>query len=163
VVYKYMLIWYLLISFQFSQAQNTSLNFSLEDLNGKNRMLSEFTDKGPVYINFWALWCQPCRAELKTMQAIYEKYSEKGFTLLAISIDTPRSLAKVKSFFSSQNFTMPCLLDPNSKVFEKLNGQSLPYSILIDKSGKIAKTRTGYLPGDEKFIEQDIVKILQNE
>ncbi len=163
MVYKYFAIAFLIAASQLTNAQNQLINFSLEDLNGKNRTLAEFLEKGPVYINFWALWCQPCRAELKTMQAIYEKYSEKGFTLLAISIDTPRSLAKVKSFFASQNFTMPCLLDPNSKVFEKLNGQSLPYSILIDKSGKIVKTRTGYLPGDEKFIEQDIVKLLQSE
>lgn len=134
-------------------------NLSAEDLNGNLVKLSQYKNK-ILYISFWALWCQPCRAELKVLQDIFEEYKQKEVYFVGINIDTPKSLAKVKAFCSSQKITFPILLDPNSQLLNALNGQALPYSLLVDKEGKIVKIRTGYQTGDEKFIKDDINTLL---
>jgi len=142
-------------------AQSKSLpDFTLESIEGERISLYNLLKTGPVYINFWALWCVPCRSELKVLQSIYEQFKDKSITILAINIDTPRSSSKVKSFISSQKYSFPVLLDPNSEVFQKFGGTSLPFSILVDKNGKIVKTRNSFVPGDEKEIIKDIENVI---
>ncbi len=137
------------------------IDFTANDISGKKVRFSEEIKKGPVYVGFWALWCAPCKAEIKILQALSDKYDSLGLTILAINIDSPKSMSKVKSFVISHKLTLKVLLDPNSIIFEKLNGQVLPYSILFSKEGKIQSIRTSYIPGDEKEIEADILSLLE--
>ncbi len=138
-------------------------DFKLESINGEKVSLYELLKEGPVYLNFWAIWCAPCRAELKVLNQIYEQYKLKGLKLLAINIDSPKSMAKVKSFVASQKFSFDVLLDPNSEVFQKFNGKNLPYSLLINQKGEIVKIRNSYVPGDEKEIIKDWENILSKK
>lgn len=136
-------------------------NFKLESISGEKVSLYEQLNKGPVYLNFWAMWCVPCRAELKALQSIYETYKDRGISIITINIDSPRSSSKVKSFISGQKYTFPVLLDLNQEVFKKFNGTNLPYSLLIDRKGKIIKIRNSYLPNDERDIIKDIESVLE--
>ncbi len=143
--------------------QEPVIDFSLEDLNGEIRALSEFLGKGPVLLDFWATWCVPCKTEMPYLQAIYEKYSDKGFTLLAISEDTPRSQSRVKPFIMSKRFTFPVLLDPNGDVLKRYQGNTLPFQALLDSKGRIIEVHQGYTPGDEKILESKIAELLETE
>ncbi|MCK7522962.1 MAG: TlpA family protein disulfide reductase [Ignavibacteriales bacterium] len=116
-----------------------------------------------LLINFWASWCQPCKAEMKHLKNIYEKYKSTGFTIVGINQDSPKSLSKVKSFISSNMINYPIVLDPNNQIFQKYNGQVMPYSILVNPKGEIAFKHTGYLPGDEVKLEEEITKLLSVE
>jgi peroxiredoxin len=151
---------FLLIPNLYSQSKSVP-DFKLETITGERVTLYELLKSGPVYINFWAMWCVPCRTELKAIQQIYDQFRDKGVSVVTINIDSPRSNSKVKSFISGQKYTFPVLLDPNQEVFKKLNGNSLPYSLLIDRDGNIRKVRNSYLPGDEKEITKDIQSILK--
>lgn len=153
-----------LIFFSFLNAQNLiNSKIKLEDLSGETYQLSSFIGKAPVYINFWALWCVPCRSELKPLNAIYEKFKDKGFEVLSINIDNVKSTSKVSSFIASQKISFKVFLDPESKIFKFFNGENIPFSILVDKEGNVKKVRTGYLPGDEKKIEEEIELLLKEE
>jgi cytochrome c biogenesis protein CcmG/thiol:disulfide interchange protein DsbE len=136
-------------------------DFKLETISGEKISLYELLKSGPVYINFWAMWCVPCRAELKALQQIYDEFKFRGVNVISINIDSPRSTSKVKSFIAGQKYAFPVLLDPNQEVFKKLNGYNLPYSLLIDRDGKLVKVRNSYLPGDEKEIKKDIETLLK--
>jgi len=136
-------------------------DFKLETISGEKISLYELLKSGPVYINFWAMWCVPCRAELKAVQQIYDEFKFRGVNVISINIDSPRSTSKVKSFIAGQKYTFPVLLDPNQEVFKKLNGYNLPYSLLIDRDGKLVKVRNSYLPGDDKEIKKDIETLLK--
>lgn len=156
----YLILSFLFITNIYSQPKLIP-DFRLESISGEKVSLYELLRTGPVYINFWAMWCVPCRAELKALQQIYDEFKYKGVNVISINIDTPRSTSKVKSFIAGQKYTFPVLLDPNQEVFKKLNGYNLPYSLLIDRDGKLVKVRNSYLPGDEREIKKDIQSLIK--
>ena len=145
-------------------AQGSSItSLTLEELDGSTTKLSEYLRNGSVYVSFWALWCEPCKQELRALKSFAKEHADDPFTVLAVNQDSPKSLAKVKAYVKSQGYPFPVILDPNTQVFQAFNGQNLPFSVLIDKSGKIVSTRTGYLPGDEKEIQKDILKLISKD
>ncbi|MEW6194929.1 MAG: TlpA disulfide reductase family protein [Bacteroidota bacterium] len=150
-------IFLLLVSI--STAQSVS-ELKIETLNNKKINVKEHYQKGVLLINFWASWCQPCKSELPHLNRIYEKYKNKGFSIIGINQDSPKSVAKVRSFVASQNIKFPIAIDPNFEIFNKFNGQVLPYNLLIDSNGEIVYRHTGYVPGDEKKLEEEIVELL---
>jgi len=145
-------------------AQSNSItSLALDELDGTVSKLSDYLRNGPVHITFWALWCVPCKEELRALKSFAKEHADDPFTILAVNQDSPKSLAKVKAYVKSQGYSFPVILDPNTQVFQAFNGQNLPFSVLIDQSGKVVSTRTGYLPGDEKEIERDILKLITKE
>lgn len=148
------------IIFYVSVYSQNNIDFRAETLENKEIKLSEVYENSPTLVSFWALWCKPCRAEIRHLENLFNIYKEKGFTIVGINQDTPRSLAKVKSFVSSHNVTFPIVLDPNQEIFQKFNGQSIPLSVLFNKKGEVVYTHLGYLPGDEIELEEAIKKAL---
>ncbi len=145
------------VSGSFAQSYN---DFTLRDLDGNDVTLSKLLEKGPVLISFWATWCAPCKDEMKKLQPIYEKYKDRGFTYLAVNQDNQKSVSKVKSYISANGYTFPVVLDLEKAIFEAYSGIGMPYSLLIDTDKKIVAKHLGYVPGDEKKIEQEIVEAL---
>ncbi|MBS4028566.1 MAG: TlpA family protein disulfide reductase [Ignavibacteriales bacterium] len=136
------------------------IDFSVTTLSDEEIQLSQLYAKGPTLVTFWALWCEPCKSEMRSLQSLFEKYSEQGFSLLTINEDSPKSAAKVSSYIASQNYSFPVVLDPNGELLQLVNGQSVPFAILFDTGGKIVHQRIGYLHGDEKELEKEIVKLI---
>jgi cytochrome c biogenesis protein CcmG/thiol:disulfide interchange protein DsbE len=140
-------------------AQN-KVDFTVSTVDNREIELSEFYTKGPLLVSFWALWCEPCKVEMRVLKTLYKKYKDKGFTILGINQDSPKSVSKVRSYISSQKINFPIALDPNGQYLQKLNGQSIPYSLLFNKEGEIVYKNVGYLPGDEVKLEKEIQKLL---
>lgn len=144
-------------NFAQEKLEGTAPNFGLENLEGDVFELSEFVGKGPVLLSFWATWCKPCVEELKAYNKIYLAFKEQGFTLVAISVDSERSISKVKPYISSMGYEFPVLLDPNSDVARLYYARQVPYTVMIDKDGNILFSHIGYSWGDEIKVEE-IVK-----
>ena len=156
----------------FTRAQDlTKLDFHLRDIGGKERSFQELLrsvrgtgeqpKKGAIIISFWALWCEPCKQEMKALKPAFERLKDKNVHYLAINTDNPKSTAKVKQYVTTQALPYEHWLDPNSEVFKKLNGQSMPYSMVVDQDGKLIAKRTGFIAGDEKEIEADLAKTVE--
>lgn len=148
------------ISFSARYQAQDKIEFSAETITNEEMIFSEIYKQGPTLVNFWALWCKPCRAEMRHLQAIYEKYEDNGFTILGINQDSPRSMAKVRAFVSSHNLNFPIVTDPNQEIFQQFNGQSIPLNVLYNQKGEVVYTHVGYLPGDEIKLEEEIRKVL---
>jgi peroxiredoxin len=160
--FTFLLITIITLSAQDKELKGKSaINFKLESIEGKQIELSDLIGKGPILINFWATWCKPCVEEMTELNKIYEEMKDKGFTLLAISIDNEKTIAKVKPFIKSRGYNFTVLFDKNSDVARKYYAQQIPYSILIDKMGKIIYTHTGFMKGDEKKLKEKIVSLFQ--
>src|SRR5271169_3796221 len=95
----------------------------LRDLQGK-----------VVLVNFWATWCPPCRKEMPDLEALYDKYKDQGFLVLAISGE---EAAKVGPFIADRKISYPVLLDPGRKVNEQLYVQGIPKSFVYNREGKM--------------------------
>jgi len=149
------------VAFGNTISKGQTYDFELPDLNGNNVHLHSLLEKGPVFISFWAMWCLPCKEEMRVFNEIYKKYRDSGFVYIAINQDNTKSSAKVKAYIESKGYDFPVLLDTELRVFEAYGGQSLPFSLLLDRKGNIEKTYTGYLPGDEQKLEADIVKVIR--
>ena len=138
----------------------TKINFSISTINNKKTELDKLYSKGPVLVSFWALWCEPCKEEMRHLNQIYKRYKDRGFTILGINQDSPKSVSKVRAYVASHNIDFPIALDPDFQYLQKMNGQSIPYSILFDTSGNIVYKNVGYLPGDEIKLEAKIMKLI---
>lgn len=137
-------------------------DFTLKDLSGQARTLSRAYRDKVVLIDFWATWCVPCVKELPYLQGLQDRYGARGLEVLAISIDGPDRLAAVASFVGRYGYTLPVLLDPRSEVIALFDPQLiLPFTILLDRSGRIRFVHQGYSPGDERLIETEIGKALE--
>lgn len=148
----------LIVSFSIS-AQD-KVNFTVSTIDNNKIELSKLYTKGPLLVNFWALWCEPCKVEMRVLKDLYKKYKDEGFTILGINQDSPKSVSKVRSYISSQRINFPVALDPNSQYLQRLNGRSIPYSLLFNRAGEIVYKSVGYLPGDEVELEKEIQKLL---
>ena len=140
-------------------------DFALKNLDGKKVELKKVLEEAPVLISFWATWCKPCIKELNELQKVYNKYREKGFEILAIDVDGPRSIGKVKPMVTGLKWDFPVLWDKSKNIYRKYHVLGIPHTVLIDKSGKIRYTHTTYRPGDEEVIKKKIEELLdeQNE
>jgi peroxiredoxin len=111
-----------------------SLDFTLQDLDGKSWSLRQLTGK-VVVVNFWATWCPPCRKEMPDLDAIHRQFSDKGLVILAISDEESE---KVKPFLAEHPVSYPVLLDPGRKVNDLFVVRGIPKTFVYDRSGRLA-------------------------
>ena len=135
-------------------------DLKLKLLDGQKLTIHELLKDGPLMIDFWATWCKPCKKVMKYLDQYHNEYSDKGFKVLMINQDSPRSMGKVKTFIRSKKFDFLIGLDPNQKIAKKLNGLIMPTLILVAQDGSIQWRHQGYMPGEEKEIEHKIRLIL---
>jgi len=110
-----------------------SADFTLADLQGKTWHLQDLRGK-VVLVNFWATWCPPCRKEMPDLQALYEKFKDQGFVVLAISDE---EAAKVAPFIGERKISYPVMLDPGRKVNDLFFVEGIPKSFVYDRGGKL--------------------------
>jgi peroxiredoxin len=136
-------------------------DFSLKDVDGRTRSLSEFLGKNVVVISFWATWCEPCKKEMVQLNQLYLAYKDKGLMVISISMDEPETQGEVRPYIKQREYTYPILLDTETQVTNQLNPRrSAPLTLIIDRGGKIVWTHESYVPGDEKLLEEQILKSL---
>jgi peroxiredoxin len=114
-------------------AKRQTADFTLNDLHGTTWHLHDLRGK-VVLVNFWATWCPPCRKEMPDLDALYNKFKDQGFVVLAISDE---EAAKVSPFISERKVSYPVLLDPGHKVSEAFIVNGIPKSFVYDRSGKM--------------------------
>src|SRR5262249_39697056 len=95
-------------------------DFSLPSLDGKQVRLSDYRGK-TVLIDFWSTTCDPCMVEMPHLVELYKKHKDKGFVVLAVSLDGPESRAQVSSVAHDKEMIFPVLLDEETVVVSKYN------------------------------------------
>ncbi|MDW5264562.1 MULTISPECIES: TlpA disulfide reductase family protein [Acidobacteriaceae] len=102
-------------------------------------------------INFWATWCGPCKEEMPRLAKLKDEYSAKGVRFVAISVDEPKSRAKIEPFLKLQNIDMEVWVGGNLDMLTRAGlGNVLPATIIIDQQGEII----GRIMGEAK--DEDI-------
>ena len=142
---------------QKKQQLNNSISAPFDYLNfkGGNTKLSDFKGKY-VYIDVWATWCGPCRAEIPFLKKTEEKYEGKNIAFVSISVDVQKDFEKWKKFVAEKQLGGVQLFadkDWNSDFMKSFSINSIPRFILIDPAGKIVSADAAR-PSSPKLQEQ---------
>lgn len=110
------------------------------DLDGNARSLSDYVGKGkPVFLDFWASWCGPCRRALPEVRQIYKDYKDKGFEIVGISLDSNKenwaTATKDEEITWPQFSNLQGWSDPAAETY---GIRFIPFTILFDREGKVA-------------------------
>jgi peroxiredoxin len=130
-------------------------DFTLKSLEGEEFKLSSFRGKNPVYLVFWATWCPYCVKEIPRLKELYAKLAPRGLKILAINISYNDPLLRVQTFQKKYELPYPILYDNNAVVSRQYGVIGVPYSVLIDRSGKVVYRSNGTPEGLEAFVEKE--------
>ncbi len=120
--------------------KTSALNFKLKDLSGKEISLSDFKGK-KVFLNFWASWCPPCRAEMPDIEKLYQETKNSDLVILAVNIGDDKNTAR--SFIEKNKYNFTVLLDLDQSIAAQYNIVAIPTSFFIDKDGNIISSTKG--------------------
>lgn len=114
----------------------------LNDTDGKLVSLAEVIGKKPVLLEFWATWCENCKALEPHMMAAHKKYaSEIAFYGIAVPIN--QTLARVQRYVKEYKYPFPMLWDKDGLSAADYEVPATSYVVVIDKSGKVVYTGAG--------------------
>ena len=138
-----------------STPQNTLPAFTLPDLSGQQRSISEWRGK-ILIINFWATWCPPCRKEIPEFIKLQHELGDRGLQFIGIAIEEK---ASVEKYVDLVNINYPILIaeDTGITLSQKMGNtiNALPFTIVVDSNGNIVHHHPG------EFSRNQILKVIK--
>ncbi|HKL75355.1 MAG TPA: TlpA disulfide reductase family protein [Halanaerobiales bacterium] len=116
-------------------------NFSLKNMNNKEVTLRDLEGK-KVFINFWASWCPPCKAEMPDIQKLQKNHGEE-IKIVAVNLEEEKN--KVEKYLENEDLDFTVLLDKNKKVANQYLIRAIPTSYFLNEKGIIIEKNLGVL------------------
>ena len=134
-----------------------SIDFTLKDQYKNVHTLSEYEGK-IVFLNFWATWCPPCKAEMPHIEEIYKEYGLNKEDVVILGVASPNlgkegSEEHIKKFLKEEGYTFPVVMDYNGEFVYRYGISAFPSTFIIAKEGYV----TQYVPGG---MDKDTMKYL---
>ena len=132
----------------------------LKDLRGTLHRLADYRGK-VVLVNFWATWCEPCRDEMPSMQALYRKHGPAaGGDFVILAVNHAENAPRIEQFLRAQPVEFPILLDPFSKTWGTWKPGLLPASYLLGRDGRLRYRARGEIDWAGKEAETIVRRLL---
>ena len=131
-------------------------DFTLVDLEGNQVSLSDFRGK-TVFINFWATWCPPCRAEMPEIEAVYQEYKNKD--VVVIGVDLQETEGEVRQFVQRGGYSWIFVIDATGEVANNYRITAIPTSFFVDKEGIIRAINVGAMT--KKTMESKLAEAMK--
>ncbi len=138
--------------------RSSAPDFTLRDTSGSDVKLSNYRGK-IVLLEFWASWCPPCKATIPELISMQNKYRDKGFEVIGISLDYEDNPPSKVSKFSEEHGINYKVLIGDDAVQKLYHVSSIPQAFLIDRNGRIVQSYSGYVEKMESLIGDEIGKI----
>ncbi len=138
-----------------------AIDFTLTDQYGNTHKLSDYKGK-TVFLNFWATWCSPCRAEMPDIQKLYESAEAEGENALVVlgvaapNLENEKSEEEIKAFLEENGYTYPVLMDTTGEVFISYSVNAFPTTFMITREGEVFGYASGQLNEEtmKSIVEQ---------
>ena len=142
-----------------------AIPFTLKDQYGKTHTLADYKGK-IIFLNFWATWCPPCRAEMPDIQKLYERSLRDGKdAVIVLGVAAPKlggekDEAGIKAFMDKNGYAYPVLMDKKGKLFEAYDIRAIPTTYLIDRDGNIIGRVQGALSAEnlERIVQEVLAR-----
>jgi cytochrome c biogenesis protein CcmG, thiol:disulfide interchange protein DsbE len=138
----------------------TTPPLELQDMGGQMHRLADYRGK-VVLVNFWATWCEPCRAEMPSMDALRRSLEGKPFEVLAVNLAEP--LSRIEAFLGTMPLGFPLLRDRDGMVAKAWKARLLPASFLIGRDGRIRYVAYGELDWTSAPVRERVMELLNEE
>jgi peroxiredoxin len=112
-------------------------------------------------VNVWATWCGPCRAEMPSMERVYQAYKDQGFSIAAVSVDEG-SADKIAAFGRELALTFDLLHDRSGLIQQTYQMIGVPQSFLLDRAGRVSFVALGEEHWDSPENRARIEKLLED-
>lgn len=134
------------------QAEDYKLEF--EDMEGNITRLEDLKDE-VILLNYWATWCPPCRAEMPSLQALYNDYSEKIRMILVTNEDSNT----ITQFLESNGYDLPVYIQKTNYA-PSFQVNSIPTTFLIARNGRIVTSKTGAANWNSESFRQELDELI---
>lgn len=124
-----------------SRSEIFNYDFMIKDLAGNKFSFGQYKGK-VVFVNLWATWCGPCRAEMAGIQKLYSSIASDSISFVMLSLDRDTDQEKVVKYVNTKGFTFPVYL-PSGRLTEQLSVPSIPTTFVIGKDGRIEAKEVG--------------------
>src|SRR6267142_2299688 len=120
---------------------NFDYNFTIKDLDGNRLSFAQFKGK-VIFLNLWATWCGPCRAEMPAIQELYGDVNKDSIVFVMLSIDKDSDKEKIVRYMKNNAYTFP-VYQPSGHLTKQLWVPTIPTTLVISKDGKIVAKEVG--------------------
>ena len=132
--------------------------FTLQDLQGRQRSLEEFRGK-VVLVNFWASWCRPCIEEVPGIRRLIEALADVPFTVIGVNVGEAER--RVQATVERFDMEFPILLDKDSTLFESSGATVLPTAFVLDVTGRVRYLGRGPIEWDRVELIELLAQLVQ--
>jgi thiol-disulfide isomerase/thioredoxin len=116
-------------------------NFVVRNKAGERVKFDQYKGK-VIFLNLWATWCGPCRAEMPTIQTLYQKMDTTDVVFVILSIDRDQDEPKIASYLNKYKYTFP-VFRPSGQLTSQLDIPSIPTTFIINKKGMVVSKEVG--------------------
>jgi peroxiredoxin len=133
--------------------------FKLKTLDGTKKTLQDYANKATL-VSFFFPNCQFCNVALPEEQKLYEKYQDKGLSMVWINV-LPEENKLIRGWMEKNNLTIPVLIGASQASLQRSYQLiATPTNYLLGEKGEVLFYQSGYKPGDEKILEAKIAGAL---
>ena len=112
-----------------------------------------------VYLDFWASWCAPCRESFSFMNAMTERYADRGLEVIAINLDEDSEAAR--AFLEAYPAEFAVVFDPAGRVAEQFEPPAMPTTLIFDVDGQLVARHSGFFAKRRKDYEATVVAAIE--
>ena len=146
------------VGFQLPRESFQAVDFTLYTLEGEEVSLFDYKGK-LVFLNFWATWCPPCRAEMPSMERISNQLPADSFIILAVNVNEPKE--EVQAFIAENGYTFPVLLDSDGRISSVYQVQGIPTTWLIGPDGDVLGRLVGTTEWDTPVMMEIFNQLIE--
>ena len=136
--------------------------FAAPTLEGDTLSLADFRGS-PLLVNIWATWCAPCRKEMPEIEELYQEYKDRGFKVVAVSIDNRGAADQIAEFAEEMGVSFTILHDAEQAITRTYQTIGVPESFLIDADGVLLARWTGRFqpmdPAVKALVEEALASV----
>ncbi|MGK7312261.1 MAG: TlpA family protein disulfide reductase [Candidatus Longimicrobiales bacterium M2_2A_002] len=105
-----------------------------------------------VLVNVWATWCVPCRKEAPELEALHQRYGDRGLRVVGVTVDNRGAEAQIRQFVDRFGMTYDIWWDADGRAIDEFGAVGVPLTVLLDRDGRVAWRHLGAFTADNAAL-----------